>query len=223
MNQFPSGHSPAQSPLSPGNYGGDDYFSSRQISPGPASSPSGSSKIKSRPRTSTSGVRVSQGGIKALFGQGSSKNNRTSLDLKSETSINIVQPQQGLTATMMAASQTSNSSNFALPTPRKKKSLKTLSADISIITTASSPGVEADAQPGSSQAIALNKNLTPGLTLAERRAAAAAALVEGIHRRRSASESSTLAQKPGSVPSTPTSLIPPNLGLDSRRFVLPPN
>ncbi|KAF9911315.1 hypothetical protein EC991_004213 [Linnemannia zychae] len=90
LGQFPSGHSPAASPLSPGNYGGDDYFSSRVVTPGPASSPGGTSKIKSRPRPSTAGARVSQGGIKALFGQ-ATKSNRASLDLKSDPAL-----QQGL-------------------------------------------------------------------------------------------------------------------------------
>lgn len=91
-----------------------------------------------------------------------------------------------------------------------------------IISPITSAAADTDEPPGSSQASCLEKNLTPALTLAERRAAAAAA---GIQRRRSASESSTLPQNPVSVPSTPTSLIPPKLGLDSRvkRFALSPN
>ncbi|KAK3828216.1 MAG: hypothetical protein J3Q66DRAFT_322106 [Benniella sp.] len=232
MTQFPTGYSPANSPLSPGNnYAGDDYFSSRQISPGPASSPSGaSSKIKSRPRTSTSGVRVSQGGIKALFGQSGSKGTRASVDLKSDTSINLgqQQPPQALTPltsqttpTTNTNTNTNNNNNAFVPPktppPKRKKSLKTISAEIPMpIPSITSTTVEQDPQDPSNQESA-DKNGTPSLTLAERRAT--------TQRQRSASESSTQAQKTASVPSTPTSLIPPNLGLDSRakRFVLSPN
>ncbi|KAG0361903.1 hypothetical protein BGZ54_008868, partial [Gamsiella multidivaricata] len=229
MVQFPSGHSPAQSPLSPSNYAGDDYFSSRQASPGPASSPSASSKIKSRPRPSTAGARMSQGGIKALFGQGGSKSNRISLDLKTEPSINLPPPpppQQGLTATLMAANQTAGNivPPKTPPPPRKKKPAKTMSAEIPIPTPAVLSAVlEGIAQQDTSlTGINHAEGAPPVLTLAERRAAAAAA---GIQRRRSASESSTLAFKPGSVSSIPASLIPPSLGLDSeaKRFILSPN
>ncbi|KAF8939370.1 hypothetical protein BGZ58_009898 [Dissophora ornata] len=223
MSQFPSGHSPAQSPLSPGNCTGDDYFSSRQATTGPASSPGGSSKIKSRPRPSIAGSRVSQGGIKALFGPNSSKGNRASLDLKSETSLNLP-PQQGLTATLIAANQPSNS----IPSPpvRKKKPAKAISAEIPILTPAELNAARDAAANGTQHGPGLPgfaiADPVPVLTLAERRAAAAAA---GMQRRRSASESSTLSQKPGLGPTIPASLIPPNLGLDSKaqQFVLPPN
>ncbi|KAF9903799.1 hypothetical protein EC991_003357 [Linnemannia zychae] len=224
MNQFPSGHSPAQSPLSPGNNAGDDYFSLRQASPGPASSPSASSKIKSRPRPSTTGGRVSQGGIKALFGQNGSKTNRASLDLKSETPL-LHSPTQGLTSTLMAANQTSNGINQPKTPPlRKKKAVKAVSAEIPIVHQLSLSTTQADNQgdqpeqesnPGSQTL----STPSPVLTLAERRAAAAAA---GIQRRRSSSESSTtLAQSSGlALPA-----IPMSLGLDSKakRITLPPN
>ncbi|KAF8985004.1 hypothetical protein BGZ46_006294 [Entomortierella lignicola] len=222
MNQFASGHSPAQSPLSPGNYAGDDYFSSRQASPGPAASP-GSSKIKSRPRPSTAGVRVSQGGIKALFGQSSSKNNRASLDLKSDNSINS-SGQQGLTAALIAANQTSAKIGV-VATPitspvRKKKSVKAVSAEIPIINhsikSASEEMTTDKTQQESTDSSHINTAPTPVLTLAERRAAAAAAAAAGTQRRRSASDSSTTGQRSESVSSTPPSLILPNLGLDNK-------
>ncbi|KAG0273919.1 hypothetical protein BGZ95_010276 [Linnemannia exigua] len=224
MNQFPSGHSPAQSPLSPGNHAGDDYFSLRQASPGPASSPSASSKIKSRPRPSTTGGRVSQGGIKALFGQNGSKTNRASLDLKSETPL-LHSPTQGLTATLLAANQTSNGVNPPKTPPlRKKKAVKAVSAEIPIIHQLSLSTTQADNQGDPSGQESTPANQTPSspspvLTLAERRAAAAAA---GFQRRRSSSESSTtLAQSSGS----PLPAIPMSLGLDSKakRIILPPN
>ncbi|KAG0306561.1 hypothetical protein BGZ99_001735, partial [Dissophora globulifera] len=231
MSQFPTGHSPAQSPLSPGTYTEDDYFTSRQASPGPASSPGGSSKIKSRPRPSTAGARISQGGIKALFGQGTSKSNRLSLDLKSETSLTLP-PQQGLTATLIAANQPATS----LPSPgtppgRKKKPTRAISAEISIPTPVALTITQEASANGTQQAPSLSgassTESTPVLTLAERRAAAAAAAATGIQRRRSASESSTLTQKPESTPPPLPlkSLIPPNLELDSKvnRFILSPN
>ncbi|KAF9105171.1 hypothetical protein BGX29_000530 [Mortierella sp. GBA35] len=225
MSQFPSGHSPAQSPLSPGNYAGDDYFTSRQASPGPASSPSASSKIKSRPRPSTTGARVSQGGIKALFGQNGSKTNRASLDLKSETPL-IHSPTQGLTATLLAANQATNG---AIPpkTPplRKKKAVKAVSAEIPIVhqlslsTTHTQTSDQGDQPPQASaaQANQAPSTPTPVLTLAERRAAAV-----GVQRRRSSSESSTTLVQVSTL--TPP-LIPMSLGLDSKakRIVLPPN
>ncbi|KAK3816711.1 MAG: hypothetical protein J3R72DRAFT_461135 [Linnemannia gamsii] len=222
MNQFPSGHSPAQSPLSPGNCAGDDYFSLRQGSPGPASSPSASSKIKSRPRPSTTGGRVSQGGIKALFGQNGSKTNRASLDLKSETPL-LHSPTQGLTATLLAANQTSNGVNPPKTPPlRKKKAVKSVSAEIPIIHQLSLSTTQADNQGDQPSHESTPTNQTsstpsPVLTLAERRAAAG-----GFQRRRSSSESSTtLAQISGS----PLPAIPMSLGLDSnaKRIILPPN
>ncbi|KAG0205428.1 hypothetical protein BGX28_002999, partial [Mortierella sp. GBA30] len=220
LHQFPTGHSPAQSPLSPGTYAGDDYFSSRQASPGPASSPSASSKIKSRPRPSTAGSRMSQGGIKALFGQSASKGSRASIDLKSEL------PQQGLTAALMAANQPPGLVSPKTPPLRKKKAVKAVSAEIPIINhhdlsaavdTVAERSLQGSTQPGGLVA----ESVSPSLTLAERRAAAAAA---GKHRRRSASESSTTSKKPVSA-STPASLIPPNLGLDAKtkRVAASPN
>ncbi|KAK3812743.1 MAG: hypothetical protein JOS17DRAFT_795717 [Linnemannia elongata] len=225
MNQFPSGHSPAQSPLSPGNHAGDDYFTSRQASPGPASSPSASSKIKSRPRPSTTGARVSQGGIKALFGQNGSKTNRASLDLKSETPL-LHSPTQGLTATLMAATQTSNGVNPPKTPPlRKKKVVKAVSAEIPIVHQLSLSTTQADSQgtqPGQESTPANQTPSTPSpvLTLAERRAAAAAA---GIQRRRSSSESSTTLAQSSAASALPA--IPMSLGLDSKakRIILPPN
>ncbi|KAF9921906.1 hypothetical protein FBU30_008027 [Linnemannia zychae] len=223
MNQFPSGHSPAQSPLSPGNSAGDDYFSLRQASPGPASSPSASSKIKSRPRPSTTGTRISQGGIKALFGQNGSKTNRASLDLKSEQPHHT--SAQGLTATLMAANQTANGANPPKTPPlRKKKAVKAVSAEIPIIHQLSSSTTQADNQSDSNLQESLQTPQSPSsplpvLTLAERRAAAAAA---GTQRRRSSSESSTtLAQNSGSA----LPAIPMSLGLDTKakRIILPPN
>ncbi|KAF9327354.1 hypothetical protein BGZ91_001506 [Linnemannia elongata] len=225
MNQFPSGHSPAQSPLSPGNYAGDDYFTSRQASPGPASSPSASSKIKSRPRPSTTGARVSQGGIKALFGQNGSKNNRASLDLKSETPL-LHSPTQGLTATLMAANQASNGVNPPKTPPlRKKKAVKAVSAEIPIVHQLSLSTTQADSQGTQPGQELTSANQTPSspspvLTLAERRAAAAAA---GIQRRRSSSESSTTLAQSSAASALPA--IPMSLGLDSKakRIILPPN
>ncbi|KAH7051891.1 hypothetical protein BKA57DRAFT_436631 [Linnemannia elongata] len=225
MNQFPSGHSPAQSPLSPGNYAGDDYFTSRQASPGPASSPSASSKIKSRPRPSTTGARVSQGGIKALFGQNGSKNNRASLDLKSETPL-LHSPTQGLTATLMAANQASNGVNPPKTPPlRKKKAVKAVSAEIPIVHQLSLSTTQADNQGTQAGQELTPANQTPSspspvLTLAERRAAAAAA---GIQRRRSSSESSTTLAQSSAASALPA--IPMSLGLDSKakRIILPPN
>ncbi|KAF9944322.1 hypothetical protein BGZ70_004791 [Mortierella alpina] len=219
MSQFPTGHSPAQSPLSPGSYAGDDYFTSRQASPGPASSPSASSKIKSRPRPSTAGSRVSHGGIKALFGASASKGNRTSLDLKSESSL------QGLTAAIMTVNQSTGQVSPKTPPLRKKKAVKAVSAEITLPShvdmTAGLDSVAERSQPGSTLNVPSDP-AAPTLTLAERRAAAAAA---GMQRRRSASESSTSAKKPIPVPSTPTSLIPPNLGLDAKtkRLIVSPN
>ncbi|KAG0008309.1 hypothetical protein BGZ80_003599, partial [Entomortierella chlamydospora] len=181
--------------------------------------------IKSRPRPSTAGARVSQGGIKALFGQ-NSKNNRTSFDLKTEVLINP-SIQQGLAAALTAASQTSakiGNVSPNIPPARKKKSAKAVSAEIPIINHPGNIAAMEMATDGSQQGTARSNltgtSSTPALTLAERRAAAA-----GAHRRRSASESSTSAQRSESNSSTPPSLILPNLGLDNkaRRFVLSPN
>ncbi|GJJ68560.1 hypothetical protein EMPS_00906 [Entomortierella parvispora] len=212
LGQFPTGHSPASSPLSPGNYGGDDYFTSRQASPGPASSP-GSSKIKSRPRPSTASARISQGGIKALFGQSLPKNSRGSLDLKAEAALHQFHAQQG----MVSPSLGSNGPKTP-PIRKKKTSPRASSAE------AQSP--EPQSFNATLGAVAESSILglatptsegAPGMTLAERRAAAAAVALNA-QRRSSTSEPSPLAPRP-IVASTM------NLGLDAqaKRFVLPSN
>jgi len=233
-SQFSTGHSPAQSPLSPSSHAGDDYFSSRQASPGPASSPSGgSAKIKSRPRPSANGARVSQGGIKALFGQGGSKSNRASLDLKSDAALHLSQPQQGLTAAALIAAGQPSSGDLASPkTPplRKKKASKVVSAEIPIQGQQTSLESSSSAGPSHPAGLSLLKGMpvaaVPAMpTLAERRAAAAAAAAAaGTQRGRSASESSPLAQH-ATLSEPLNSLIPPNLGLDStvQKLVVSPN
>ncbi|ORZ28765.1 hypothetical protein BCR41DRAFT_344025 [Lobosporangium transversale] len=203
LSQFPTGHSPANSPLSPGNYAGDDYFSSRQVSPGPAASPGGSSKIKSRPRPSTAGARVSQGGIKALFGQSLPKGNRTSLDLKSENALQHL--------------------NIGAKTPSvKKKASKNVSADNSTISNSnlSSGGGPIPITVTESHADTPACDNTPTMTLAERRAAAAST-GSGT----TTGATGTNQQRPALSSSKSSSLIPPNLGLDSqtKRIILPPN
>ncbi|KAF9544718.1 hypothetical protein EC957_011724 [Mortierella hygrophila] len=194
LGQFPSGHSPAASPLSPGNYGGDDdYFSSRVVTPGPAASPGGTSKIKSRPRPSTGGARVSQGGIKALFGQAIPKSSRASLDLKSDPAL-----QQGL-------------SGLNLKGVDSKLAANKTSADASGLNAALSPvATAAGTQRSAHGATTPTGEVPPAMTLAERRATAAA----------------SQKQQRVSLSTTPNkgSLIPPNLGLDAQaKMQLPPN
>ncbi|KAI9238736.1 MAG: hypothetical protein BYD32DRAFT_435501 [Podila humilis] len=204
LGHFPSGHSPAHSPLSPGNYGGDDYFSSRQAASGPAFSPGGTTKIKSRPRPSTAGARVSQGGIKALFGQSMPKNNRASLDLKAEMSIlnsqqQLQQQQQSQNGASALAAK--------LALAKKKKSPKTTSGEIPTLSKEDLNAAMGTVATRSIQGVATPTGETPpALTLAERRAASAGTL-----------------PKPPAGPTTPGSLIPPNLGLDAqaKKFVLP--
>ncbi|KAG0042183.1 hypothetical protein BGZ83_000796 [Gryganskiella cystojenkinii] len=225
-NQFSNGHSPAQSPLSPGNYAGDDYFSSRQASPGPASSPGGSSKIKSRPRPSVNGARVSQGGIKALFGQGGAKSNRASLELKGPDVPLHLPPQQGLTAAAIIAASGGQSPSGDLTSPKtpplrkKKAAVKAISAEIPMLNQQSIAEKTTSGVSARPTSLTLPKSgaAAPPLaipTLAERRAAAAAA---GVQRRRSASDSSPQVQPTTLVEQLhpAKSLIPPNLGLDAK-------
>ncbi|KAG0090127.1 hypothetical protein BGZ92_003620 [Podila epicladia] len=207
LKQFPNGYSPSNSPLSPGNYAGDDYFSSRQVTPGTASSPGGSIKIKSRPRTSTP-ARISQGGIKALFGQGSNKGNRASLDLKSEATN-----QPTLSPTL--SHQVPSTDTPKTPPPRRKRAPKAVSAELPVIkrhSIATAMVVEQLTHRTPSE------TSPPPMTLAERRAAAAALGAQ----RRTVSESSVIDHKPSVIGK---SLIPPRLGLDPRanRLVLSPN
>lgn len=200
LNQFPGGHSPVNSPLSPGAYGGDDYFTSRQVSPGPAASPGGASKIKSRPRPSATGPRISQGGIKALFTQSIPKSNRASLDSKTESAL------------LLGAAAT---------TPLKKKlPVKSLSAEIPPVSNQMLDAVVGVAADRSIQGPSTPTSETPPtLTLAERRAAAAAAAAAST-----GGNNNALSQRRASLQKQ-ASLIPPNLGLDSQanRFILPPN
>lgn len=174
------------------------------MTPGTASSPGGSAKIKSRPRPSTAGARISQGGIKALFG-GSTKGNRASLDLKTET---IHQP------TSPTLSHQVPSDAPKTPPARKKRLSKAVSAELplssSVVTTMA---IERPEHTTPSE-ISL-----PSMTLAERRAAAAALGAQ----RRTVSESSVMDHKPQGAP-LGKSLIPPRLGLDARaKLVLSPN
>ncbi|KAG0216731.1 hypothetical protein BGX33_012237 [Mortierella sp. NVP41] len=193
LGQFPSGHSSAGSPLSPGNYGDDDYFSSRVVTPGPAASPGGTSKIKSRPRPSTAGARVSQGGIKALFGQALPKSNRASLDLKSDPAL-----QQGLSGLNLKGVDSKLAAN-------KRESLD---ANSQLLGAATQRAIKSATTP--------TGDVSPTMTLAERRAAVAAANVDHQQRRVSITQST--------IPNKGL-LIPPNLGLDSqaKRVILPPN
>ncbi|KAG0323509.1 hypothetical protein BG000_002608 [Podila horticola] len=202
LGHFPSGHSP-------GNYGGDDYFSSRQAVPGPAFSPGGTTKIKSRPRPSTAGARVSQGGIKALFGQSMPKNNRTSLDLKAEMAVLHAQQQQqqqsqnGASALASKLAVANANANAA----KKKKSPKTTSGEIPTLSNEDLNAAMGTVAARSIQGVATPTGETPpALTLAERRAASAGTL-----------------PKVPTGPTTPGSLIPPNLGLDvqAKQFVPP--
>ncbi|KAF9126440.1 hypothetical protein BGW39_006612 [Mortierella sp. 14UC] len=198
LGQFPSGHSPAASPLSPGNYGDDDYFSSRVVTPGPASSPGGTSKIKSRPRPSTAGARVSQGGIKALFGQ-ATKSNRASLDLKSDPTL-----QQGPSGLNLKGIDAKLAAN-------KKTSPETNGLGVA------AAGVTTPAGEAGSP-----------MTLAERRAAAAAAAaaIAAAQKQRSVSLSTTL-NKGSPIPpnlgldaQTKRMQMPPNLTPGSESYPL---
>lgn len=209
LKQFPNGYSPSNSPLSPGNYAGDDYFSSRQVTPGTASSPGGSAKIKSRPRPSTAGARISQGGIKALFGQGSTKGNRASLDLKSEAAN-----QPTLSPTL--SHQVPFTDTPKTPPARKKRAPKAVSAEFPVINRHSIATAMVVERPEHKTP---SETSPPPMTLAERRAAAAALGAQ----RRTVSESSAIDYKPQSA--IGKSLIPPRLGLDPRanRLVLSPN
>lgn len=165
-----------------------------------------------------------------MFGQGGSKSNRASMELKvSDTPLHLPS-QQGLTAAaIIAAGGQSPSGDLTSPkTPplrKKKASTKAISAEIPMVSQhniaeRSTSGVSARPTsltlPKSGAAVAL-----PVVqTLAERRAAGAAT---GIQRRRSASDSSPLVQ-PVSLTEPippPKSLIPPNLGLDAKaqRFI----
>ncbi|KAG0037202.1 hypothetical protein BGZ82_002963 [Podila clonocystis] len=207
LGHFPSGHSPAHSPLSPGNYGGDDYFSSRQAVPGPAFSPGGTTKIKSRPRPSTAGARVSQGGIKALFGQSMPKNSRASLDLKAEMAILNAQQQLQQQSQNGASALASKLALANANAVKKKKSPKTTSGEIPTLSKEDLNAAMGTVAARSIQGVATPTGETPpALTLAERRAASAG----------------TLPKVPAG-PTTPGSLIPPNLGLDAqaKKFVLP--
>ncbi|KAG0015721.1 hypothetical protein BGZ81_011551 [Podila clonocystis] len=206
LGHFPSGHSPAHSPLSPGNYGGDDYFSSRQAVPGPAFSPGGTTKIKSRPRPSTAGARVSQGGIKALFGQSMPKNSRASLDLKAEMAILNAQQQLQQQSQNGASALTSKLALANANAAKKKKSPKTTSGEIPTLSKEDLNAAMGTVAARSIQGVATPTGETPALTLAERRAASAG----------------TLPKVPAG-PTTPGSLIPPSLGLDAqaKKFVLP--
>lgn len=174
------------------------------MTPGTASSPGGSAKIKSRPRPSTAGARISQGGIKALFG-GSTKGNRVSLDLKTETMHQPTSP----TLSHQVPSDTPKT-----PPARKKRAPKAVSAELpvfnSIVTTMAIERPEHRTPSETSP---------PSMTLAERRAAAAALGAQ----RRTVSESSVMDHKPQGAP-LGKSLIPPRLGLDARaKLVLSPN
>ncbi|KAG0364043.1 hypothetical protein BGX24_004795, partial [Mortierella sp. AD032] len=195
LGQFPSGHSPAASPLSPGNYGGDDYFSSQVVTPGPASSPGGTSKIKSRPRPSTAGARVSQGGIKALFGQ-ATKGNRASLDLKSDPSL-----QQGLSGLNLKNVDGKLAAN-------KKSSPETNGLGVAAAAGATTPTGEAG----------------PPMTLAERRAAAAAIVAAQQQRRVSLSttpnKGSLIPPNLGLDAQTKRMQMPPNLTPGSESYPL---
>ncbi|KAF9152861.1 hypothetical protein BG015_004563 [Linnemannia schmuckeri] len=198
LGQFPSGHSPAGSPLSPGNYGGDDYFSSRVVTPGPAASPGGTSKIKSRPRPSTAGARVSQGGIKALFGQAIPKSSRASLDLKSDPAL--PQSLSGL-----------NLKGVDSKLGADKKAFAETSDNSAALNAANTAGTQRSIQSATTTPTG---EVPPTMTLAERRAAAATAAASQKQRRVSLSNTSNKG-----------SLIPPNLGLDaqSKKIQLPPN
>ena len=220
LGQFPSGHSPANSPLSPGNYGGDDYFTSRQASPGPASSPGGSSKIKSRPRPSTATARVSQGGIKALFGQSLPKNSRGSLDLKAEAALHQFHLQQGMVSPGLG-----NTGPKTPPIRKKKTSPRASSAEAQLPDPQSFNGtLGAVAESSIQRSGTPTSESAPAITLAERRAAAAS-MALNAQRRSSTSEPSPLAPRPIVASPMTKSLIPPNLGLDAqaKRFVLPSN
>ncbi|KAK5828296.1 hypothetical protein F5H01DRAFT_826 [Linnemannia elongata] len=200
LGQFPSGQSPAGSPLSPGNYGGDDYFSSHVATPGPAASPGGTSKIKSRPRPSTAGARVSQGGIKALFGQAIPKNSRASLDLKADPAL-----QQGVSGLNLKGVDSKLAAN-------KRTSAEASGHSAAINAAATAAGAQRSIQSATTTPTG---EVPPTMTLAERRAAATAAAAASQNQRRV------------SLSTTPTkgSLIPPNLGLDAqaKKMQLPPN
>ncbi|KAF9115547.1 hypothetical protein BGX27_007434 [Mortierella sp. AM989] len=197
LSQFASGHSPANSPLSPGNYAGEDYFSSRQVSPGPAASPGGTSKIKSRPRPSTAGTRISQGGIKALFGQTLPKANRASLDLKTESALQM-------------------NAVGAKTSLLKKKPQKSLSAEIPQVSNQVLSAAMGTAEASRSIPGTPTSEAPPAMTLAERRAAAAAL---------NGSDLANSSQRPDLAQPKQGTLIPPNLGLDSqaKQAILPPN
>ncbi|KAF9283419.1 hypothetical protein BGZ68_005369, partial [Mortierella alpina] len=210
-NQFPTGHSPTLSPLSPSNYGGDDYFTSQQASSGLAASPGGTSKIKSRPRPLTAGARYSQGGIKALFGQSLPKNNRSSLDSRSEAASHHAQLQQGFADISLKASPGPQTSPVI-----KGKALKARSAEIPIVSSqmmsaaAAARGQQGPSTPTGSMTTPTGGN-TAAMTLAERRALSAATATNHHHKQGSTSD--------------PTAPIPPSLGLETppKRIVLPPN
>ncbi|KAG9323658.1 hypothetical protein KVV02_002954 [Mortierella alpina] len=202
-HQFPTGHSPTLSPLSPGNLGGDDYFTSQQASPGLAASPGGTSKIKSRPRPLTAGARYSQGGIKALFGQSLPKNNRSSLDSRSEAASHHAQLQQGFADISLKGSPGLQTSPVV-----KGKTLKARSAEIPIVSS-QMMGAAAPAR-GHQGPSTPTGGITAAMTLAERRALSAA--------------TATHHHQQGST-SDPMASIPLSLSLETppKRIVLPPN
>ncbi|KAF9942639.1 hypothetical protein BGZ67_000453 [Mortierella alpina] len=202
-HQFPTGHSPTLSPLSPGNLGGDDYFTSQQASPGLAASPGGTSKIKSRPRPLTAGARYSQGGIKALFGQSLPKNNRSSLDSRSEAASHHAQLQQGFADISLKGSPGLQTSPAI-----KGKTLKARSAEIPIVSS-QMMGAAAPAR-GHQGPSTPTGGITAAMTLAERRALSAA--------------TATHHHQQGST-SDPMASIPLSLALETppKRIVLPPN
>ncbi|KAF9570777.1 hypothetical protein EC968_001377 [Mortierella alpina] len=201
--QFPTGHSPTLSPLSPGTYGGDDYFTSQQASPGPAASPGGTSKIKSRPRPLTAGARYSQGGIKALFGQSLPKNHRSSLDSRSEAASHHAQLQQGFAEISLKGSPGPHASPVI-----KGKAIKARSAEIPIVNSQmTSAAAAARGHQGPSTPTG---GITAAMTLAERRAVSAAT---GPSHAQQGSNSDPMAS------------IPLTLGLETppKRIILPPN